>query len=100
MTLQLPNVPDGSSDRKYDLEERTAAFGEAIIGFAKKIPIAKVTEPIIIQLVKSSTSIAANYCEGDDAGSRKEFLYRISIFKRESRECKYWLRMTATAALN
>ena len=57
-----------------------------------------MTEPIIVQLVKSGTSVGANYCEADDAGSRKEFLYRISICKRESRESKYWLRMTAAAA--
>jgi four helix bundle protein len=57
-----------------------------------------VTEPIIVQLVRAGTSIGANYCEADDAGSRKEFLYRISICKRESRESKYWLRMTAAAA--
>ena len=97
MTVQLPTGTNGSSDRKYDLEERTAQFGEAIIAFAKKIPVGKVTEPIIVQLVKSGTSVGANYCEADDAGSRKEFLYRISICKRESRESKYWLRMTAAA---
>ena len=98
MTGQLPNGADGPSDKKYDLEERTARFGEAIIAFAKRIPLGKVTEPIIVQLVKSGTSIGANYCEADDAGSRKEFRYRISICKRESRETKYWLRMTAAAA--
>jgi len=98
MTAKPPGGADGPSNRAYDLEERTAQFGEALIAFAKKIPLNKVTEPIIVQLVKAGTSIGANYCEADDAGSRKEFLYRISICKRESRESKYWLRMTATAA--
>jgi four helix bundle protein len=83
--------------REFDLEERTARFGEAIIGFAKRLPVSKVTEPIIPQLVRAATSIGANYCEADDSGSRKEFLYRISICKREARESKHWLRMTAAA---
>jgi four helix bundle protein len=86
------------SNRAYDLEERIAKFGEAVIAFAKRVPVNKATEPIIVQLVRASTSIGANYCEADDAGSRKEFLYRISICKRESRESKHWRRMTAAAA--
>src|SRR5262245_19722944 len=98
MTAKPPRGTDGASNREYDLEERTAQFGESVIAFAKKIP-GNVTEPITVQLVRAATSIGANYCEADDAGSRKEFLYRISICKRESRESKHWLRMTATAAL-
>jgi four helix bundle protein len=84
--------------RPYDLEERTAQFGEAVIHFAKRIPVSLVTQPLIPQLVDSGTSIGANYCEADDAGSKKEFRYRISICKRESRETKHWLRMIAAAA--
>jgi four helix bundle protein len=84
--------------KPYDLEERTAQFGEAIIAFAKRIPVSPVTQPLIPQLVDSGTSIGANYCEADDAGSKKEFRYRISLCKRESRETKHWLRMVAVAA--
>ena len=82
---------------KYDLEERTAKFGEAVIAFAKHIPVNLITTPLIPQLVKSGTSVGSNYCEADDAGSRKEFLYRISLCKRESREAKHWLRMIVKA---
>ena len=82
----------------YDLEERTSVFGEAVIDYAKRIPVNLVTEPLIPQLVRAGTSIGANYCEADDAGSKKEFRYRISLCKRESRETKYWLRMVAKAA--
>jgi len=87
-----------SDERRYDLEERTAKFGEAIVQFAKRAPLNPVTEPLIRQLVRSGTSVGANYCEADDAGSKKEFRYRISICKRESRETKHWLRMMASAA--
>jgi four helix bundle protein len=83
---------------RYDLEERTANFGERTVRFAKRIPINAVTEPLIRQLVRSSASVGANYCEAGDAGSKKEFLYRISICKRESRETKHWLRVVAAGA--
>ncbi len=83
--------------KRYDLEERTAHFGETIIAYAKRIPANLVTQPLIPQLVDSGTSVGANYCEADNAGSRKEFRYRISLCKRESRETKHWLRMVAAA---
>ena len=94
----MPNEERGSPARQYDLEERTARFGEAVIGFAKRIPQNPVTEPLIGQLVRAGTSVGSNYCEADDAGSKKEFRYRISLCKREAREAKYWLRMIAAAA--
>ena len=82
---------------QYDLEERTALLGEAIIALSKRIPVNAVTEPLIRQLVRAATSVGANYCEADDAGSKKEFRYRISICQREARETKHWLRMLAAA---
>ncbi|MHC4294923.1 MAG: four helix bundle protein [Planctomycetota bacterium] len=85
---------------KYDLEERTAKFGEAIIEISKKIPRTPVTEPLIRQLIKAGTSVGANYCEADDAISRREFRKFIGICRREARESKHWLRMIASAAPN
>jgi four helix bundle protein len=83
--------------RRYDLEDRTTRFGEAIIEFAKSVPLSAITEPLLKQLVRAGTSVGANYAEADDASSRKDFRYRIGICKRESRETKYWLRMIAKA---
>jgi len=97
--MTKPEVGSGGRVAKpFDLEERTALFGEAIVEFAKRVPVNPVTMKIITQLVDSGTSVGANYCEADDAGSKKEFRYRISICKRESRETKHWLRMIAKAA--
>ena len=79
--------------KKYDLEERTAKFGEEIIRFAKKIPENSVTRPLIPQLIKAGTSVGANYCEADDAESGKDFKHKIGICKKEAREVKHWLRM-------
>ena len=87
----------GKKERRYDLEERTAKFGEAIIRFAKTIPVNLITTPLIGQIVRSATSVGANYGEADDSNSKKEFRHRISIAKRESRETKHWLRMIVAA---
>src|SRR3954464_10012088 len=81
----------------FDLAERTAAFGEEIIRFSRSMRHDSVTIPLIKQLVRSGTSIGANYVEADEAGSKKEFSYRISICRREARETQYWLRMIVAA---
>lgn len=82
---------------KYDLEERTAKFGENIIGFAKRIPKNPVTISLISQLVRSGTSVGANYCEADCAESKKDFEHKLGIYKKESKESKHWLRMISNA---
>ena len=81
----------------YDLEERTAKFGENIIEFCNKLPRTCITIPLITQLVKSGTSTGANYYEADDAESKKDFKHKIGICKKESRESKHFLRMIAIA---
>jgi four helix bundle protein len=81
----------------YDLEERTARFGEAVIDLAKAIPQNAVTNRIITQLVGAGTSVGANYVEADDAVSKKEFLKSIGTCKKETREVKHFLRMTVRA---
>jgi four helix bundle protein len=64
---------------------------------AKKIPQSPITVPIINQLIRAATSIGANYCEADDAHSKKDFLHKISICRKESRETKHWLKMILVA---
>ncbi len=85
------------SNRKYDLEERTAKFAENIIEVCKKAEKNTVATPIIGQLVRSGTSIGANYCEANGASSKKDFKNKIYICKKEAKETKYWLRMLAKA---
>ncbi len=85
-------------NRVYDLEERTALFGEAVIRFAKGLPRGPITNSIINQLVRSSTSVGANYCEADNAESKKDFLHKIGICRKEAHEARHWLRMIAAAA--
>jgi len=80
---------------KYDLEERTARFGEDIIEFCRSIRQDAITKPIINQLVRSGTSIGANYMEANGASSKKDFKNKIFICKKETQETKHWLRMIA-----
>lgn len=80
---------------KYDLEERTAKFGEDIICLCMEIKQDMVAKPIINQIVRSGTSIGANYCEANRASSKKDFKNKIFICKKESQETKHWLRMLA-----
>lgn len=91
---------DSQRRKPYDLEKRTAQFGEAIIRFAKKIPQSPVNNRLIGQLVGAGTSVGANYCEADDAVSRKDYKCRIGTSKKEARETKFFLRMVATAEPN
>ena len=79
--------------RRFDLEERTAKFGEGVVAFAKTVPVTPVTRPLIEQLVRSATSVGANYAEADDAESKRDFRHKISLCRKESRETKHWLRM-------
>src|SRR4030042_3466175 len=81
----------------YDLEERTARFGEALIEFSKKISRNVITTPLISQLVRAGTSVGSNYCEADCAESRKDFEHKLGICKKEAKETKHWLRMIAKA---
>ena len=82
---------------KYDLEERTALFGESLIEFAKLLPVNQITRSLIDQVVRSSTSVGANYCEADDASSKKEFRQKIGYCRKEARETKHWIRMIVKA---
>jgi len=82
---------------KYDLEERTAKFGEEVIDFVKTLKQSPINSPLINQIVRSATSIGANYCEANNSSSKKDFKNKIFICKKESSETKHWLRMIARA---
>lgn len=85
---------------QYDLEERCAKFGEMIILFLKDIPRSEITQPLIRQLVRSATSIGANYMEANQASSKKDFQNKIRLSQKEANETKHWLRMLAASLSN
>lgn len=96
----MPNQIQNPNDKKYDLEERTAIFGEVVIKFVKTLPDNVTNKPLISQFVRSVTSIGANYMEADCAESKKDFKHKISICRKESKESMHWLRMIAVANPN
>lgn len=81
----------------YDLEERTARFAEVIIDFVRTIKQDAVNRRIIDQLVGASGSTGANYCEAVEAESKKDFIHKIGIVKKEAKETKHWLRLLSRA---
>lgn len=80
----------------YNLETRTMKFSEDIIIFVNKLPKSNINNPLINQLVRSATSIGANYCEANGASSKKDFKNKIYICKKEAKETKYWLQLVST----
>ena len=82
---------------KYDLEKRTAKFSEDIVMFLHGLKKDVINLPLISQLVRSATSIGANYCEANGACSKKDFKNKIYICKKEAKETKYWLQVIAKA---
>jgi len=104
MTNQIRNpkvktavAATAATEPAFDLEERTAVFGESVIHLARGVKANAVTGPLVSQLVRAGTSIGANYCEANDAESKKDFRHKMGLCRKESHETKYWLRMLAAA---
>lgn len=77
----------------YNLEERTTIFSKNILMFCRKVTCDGVIDSLINQLIRSATSIGANYREANGADSRKDFRSKISICKKEAKETMYWLEL-------
>ena len=97
--LLVNDAPTGNGTGKhpFDLEERTAQFGEAIVRFSKRIPRDPTNNRLIGQLVGCGTSVGANYCEANERVSKKDFRNTIGRCVKEAKETKYFLRMIAVA---
>jgi four helix bundle protein len=81
----------------FDLEKRTAQFGEALIRFCRKIPRSPENNRLIDQLVGCGTSVGANYCEANEGVSKKDFKYSVGRCVKEAKETKFFLRMVAAS---
>lgn len=81
----------------YDLEERTAKFGEDVLHFVSLLTKNEVNKILINQVVRSATSVGANYMEANQASSKKDFRNKIGICRKEANETKYWMRMISSA---
>ncbi|MDP3965291.1 MAG: four helix bundle protein [bacterium] len=83
--------------RKYDLEERSFLFAKNVRAFVKTLPRSITSIEDTKQLVRSSGSIGANYIEANESLSKKDFLLRIRISRKEAKESKFWLRLIETS---
>jgi four helix bundle protein len=97
LTLNEAPSGNGASKHPFDLEERTARFGEAIVRFSKKIPRDPTNNRLIDQLVGCGSSVGANYCEADERVSKKDFRNVIGRCVKEAKETKHFLRMIAAS---
>src|SRR5438045_135396 len=95
----MSNQNQNPNNKKYDLKERTGKFGERIIIFVKSLENTVINRPLISQLVRSATSIGANYMEADAAESKKDFMHKIALCKKEAKETMHWLHMMSIANL-
>jgi four helix bundle protein len=95
--LSVNETANGEPKHAFDLEERTAAFGEHIVRFAKRIPRDPTNNRLIDQLVGCGTSVGANYCEANEGVSAKDFRHIIGRYVKEAKETKYFLRMIAVS---
>lgn len=89
--------PPTAARHPFDLQERTARFGEAVVRFCRRIPRGPSNDRLIDQLVGCSTSVGANYLEASESVSRKDFRFSISRCVKEAKETKYFLRMVAAS---
>jgi len=92
--MLLRDGPSESPNRHpWDLEERVSVFGERVVRFSKQIPRDPTNNRLIDQLVGAGTSVGANYCEANQAVSKKDFKNTVSRRAKEAKETKFFLRM-------
>lgn len=84
------------NSKQYDLEERTFEFAKNVRLFVKKLPRTTANIEDGKQVIRSSGSIGANYIEANEALSKKDFVMRIKICRKEAKESKYWLCLLDT----
>ena len=77
----------------YDLEDRTFEFAKTVRALAKTLPKTLSNLEDIKQVVRSSGSVGANYIEANESLSKKDFLMRVKICRKEAKETRYWLRL-------
>lgn len=94
---QMANDEFRKTDGRYDLAERTARFGESMIVFARRVPPDDFRGHLLDQLLRSATSVGANYCEANEAESRKDFRHKIALCRKEAKESRFWIRMAVSS---
>ena len=84
------------NSKQYDLEDRTLKFAKDARSFVKKLPKTLGNIEDGKQLIRASGSVGANYIEANEALSKKDFIVRIKISRKEAKESRYWLKLVDT----
>jgi len=79
--------------KTYDLEDRTFGFAQQVRAFVRLLPRTQGNNNDAKQLIRASGSVGANYIEANEALSKKDFLMRMKISRKEAKEARYWLRL-------
>jgi len=90
-------MPNNQDTNKFDLEERTLKFAKQIIKFCQSLPENTINTKLIDQLIRSAGSIGANYREANDSLGKKDFVHRLRIARKESKETIFWLELISEA---
>ncbi len=90
-------MSNNQNNKKYDLEDRTLEFGKKIIYLVKGLPKNTINFNLGDQLIRSGTSIGANYREANETETKKDFCFRIRICRKEGKETIYWLKLIEEA---
>ena len=93
MTKMTMTKTKRTANPQYDLEDRTFEFAKRVRSFIKKLPKSIANLEDVKQLVRASGSVGANYIEGNDSLSKKDFVMRVKISRKEAKESRYWLRL-------
>jgi four helix bundle protein len=88
------------SPKPRDLEQRTFLFAQSVRAFVKRLPRTIGNIEDVRQLVRASGSVAANWIEADEALSKKDFLVRAKICRKEAKESRLFLRLIETGPAN
>lgn len=91
--FQAPNPKSQSNHKIYDIRERLFNFAKRILQICKMLPRISECEGIRKQLANAGTSIGANYEEADGALTKKDFINKAGIARKEAKETKYWLKI-------
>lgn len=86
-------MPQDENSKRFDLEDRTFAFAKRSRALVKKLPKTIGNIEDARQLVRSSGSVGANYIEANESLSKRDFILRIKICRKEAKETRYWLRL-------
>ncbi|MCX6796772.1 MAG: four helix bundle protein [Candidatus Falkowbacteria bacterium] len=84
-------------NQPFDLEERTLNFAKRIVRMCKALPNSSVNYKLIDQIIRSAGSVGANYREANDALGKKDFLMRMKIARKETKETQFWLELIIEA---